>query len=204
MVNEKRFTYTTRLITDKKAYYKYYILDNETLLCTEQIVAILNAQNDYIDYVTKERNIAYNKLENYKEKILELQKENIELKKLKKYCAEWMGIKEENLSLRCGEMSEKQLKEEKLDCKKKYLYEYSMFWECNDGCKCQILEDDVVDLLNEQQDIIQQKDNQIKQLNLAIDDLLTYTSCDEIKKQNEILRKKYLKIPKGIRDVWKE
>lgn len=204
MVNEKRFTYTTRLITDKKAYYKYYILDNETLLCTEQIVAILNAQNDYIDYVTKERNIAYNKLENYKEKILELQKENIELKKLKKYCAEWMGIKEENLSLRCGEMSEKQLKEEKLDCKKKYLYEYSMFWECNDGCKCQILEDDVVDLLNEQQDIIQQKDNQIKQLNLAIDDLLTYTSCDEIKKQNEILRKEYLKIPKGIRDVWKE
>lgn len=179
-------------------------MDNETLLCTEQIVAILNAQNDYIDYVTKERNIAYNKLENYKEKILELQKENIELKKLKKYCAEWMGVKEENLSLRCGEMSEKQLKEEKLDCKKKYLYEYSMFWECNDGYKCQILEDDVVDLLNKQQDIIQQKDNQIKQLNLAIDDLLTYTSCDEIKKQNEILRKKYLKIPKGIRDVWKE
>ena len=39
--------------------------------------------------------------------------------------------------------------EEKLDCKKKYLYEYSMFWECNDGCKSQILEDDVVDLLNE-------------------------------------------------------
>lgn len=38
-----------------------------------------------------------------------------------------------------------------LECKKKYLYEYSMFFECNDGSKCQILEDDVVRLLNEQQ-----------------------------------------------------
>ena len=42
-----------------------------------------------------------------------------------------------------------------LECKKKYLYEYTMFWECNDGCKCQILEDDVVDLLNEQEQKIQ-------------------------------------------------
>lgn len=32
-----------------------------------------------------------------------------------------------------------------------------MFWKCNDGCKCQILEDDVVDLLNEQ-------DRKIKEL----------------------------------------
>jgi len=38
---------------------------------------------------------------------------------------------------------------EELECKKKYLYEYSMFWECNDGSKCQILEEDVCDLLNE-------------------------------------------------------
>ena len=38
---------------------------------------------------------------------------------------------------------------EELECKKKYLYEHSMFWECNDGSKCQILEDDVCDLLNE-------------------------------------------------------
>lgn len=38
---------------------------------------------------------------------------------------------------------------EELECKKKYLYEYGMFWECNDGSKCQILEDDVCDLLNE-------------------------------------------------------
>ena len=37
---------------------------------------------------------------------------------------------------------------EELECKKKYLYEYSMFWECNDGSKCQILEDDVCNLLN--------------------------------------------------------
>ena len=40
---------------------------------------------------------------------------------------------------------------EELECEKKYLYEYSMFWECNDGSKCQILEDDVCELLNEQQ-----------------------------------------------------
>ena len=39
---------------------------------------------------------------------------------------------------------------EELECKNKYLYEHSMFWECNDGFKSQILEDDVVDLLNEQ------------------------------------------------------
>ena len=62
-MNEKRFTYTTRIISDKKAYYKDYILDKETLLNTEQIVAILNAQDDYINYVTKERNIACNKLD---------------------------------------------------------------------------------------------------------------------------------------------
>ena len=68
-MSKKRYTYTTRLITDKKVYCKYYILDNETLLNTEQIVTILNVQNDYIDYVTKERNLAYSKLE-------ELEKEN--------------------------------------------------------------------------------------------------------------------------------
>lgn len=38
---------------------------------------------------------------------------------------------------------------EELECKKKYLYEHSMFWECKDGSKCQILEEDVCDLLNE-------------------------------------------------------
>ena len=45
---------------------------------------------------------------------------------------------------------------EELECEKKYLYEYSMFWECNDGSKCQILEDDVVRLLNEQQELIEE------------------------------------------------
>ena len=51
-------------------------MDNETLLNIEQAVGILNAQNDYIDYMTKERNLAYSELDNYKEKILELEKEN--------------------------------------------------------------------------------------------------------------------------------
>ena len=65
-------------------------------------------------------------------------------------------------------MSEKQFTDvaetprEELECEKKYLYEYGMFWECNDGSKCQILEDDVCDLLNEQQATIQQKDKQLE------------------------------------------
>ena len=63
-MSEKRFTYTTRIITDKKAYSKDYILDKETLLHTEQIVAILNQQDEYINYVTKERNLACNQLDN--------------------------------------------------------------------------------------------------------------------------------------------
>ena len=40
----------------------------------------------------------------------------------------------------------------------------------------------IVDRLNEQQDTIEQ-------LHLAIDDLLSHTSCEEIKKENEQLRK---------------
>ena len=42
---------------------------------------------------------------------------------------------------------------------------------------------EVVDCLNEQQ-------TTIDQLNLTIDDLLSHTSCDEIKKENEQLRQK--------------
>lgn len=42
--------------------------------------------------------------------------------------------------------------------------------------------EDVVQKLNEQQDTIEQ-------LHLAIDDLLSHTSCEEIKKENEQLRK---------------
>lgn len=67
-------------------------------------------------------------------------------------------------------MSEKQFTDvaetprEELECKKKYLYEYSMFWECNDGSKCQILEDDVVRLLNEQQATIEEQNKLIEKL----------------------------------------
>lgn len=53
-------------------------------------------------------------------------------------------------------------------CEKRYSYEYSMFWECNEGCKCQILEDDVVDLLNEQQTIInklREENKKLKEIN---------------------------------------
>lgn len=57
---------------------------------------------------------------------------------------------------------------EELECKKKYLYEHSMFWECNDGFKSQILEDDVVDLLNEQQNTIKQLQGKVKRLNAFI------------------------------------
>ena len=53
---------------------------------------------------------------------------------------------------------------EELECKKKYLYEHSMFWECNDGWKCQIVEDDVAGLLNTQQATIKSKDKQLERL----------------------------------------
>ena len=43
--------------------------------------------------------------------------------------------------------------------------------------------------IREQQSIITKLNNQIEQLNLAIDDLLTYMSCDGIKKQNEQLQR---------------
>lgn len=43
--------------------------------------------------------------------------------------------------------------------------------------------------LNEQQAIITELNKQIEQLNLAIDDLLSHTNYDEIKKENEQLRK---------------
>ena len=45
------------------------------------------------------------------------------------------------------------------------------------------------DKLNEQQAIITELNKQIEQLNLVIDDLLSHTSCEEIKKENEQLRK---------------
>ena len=43
--------------------------------------------------------------------------------------------------------------------------------------------------IDEQQDIITEFNKQIEQLHLAIDDLLSHTSCEEIKKENEQLRK---------------
>ena len=49
--------------------------------------------------------------------------------------------------------------------------------------------EDVIHKLNEQQAIITGLNKQIEQLHLAIDDLLSHTSCDEIKKENEQLRK---------------
>ena len=80
-------------------------------------------------------------------------------------------------------MSEKQLGkvEEKLDCKKKYLYEYSMFWECDDGSKCQILEDDVCDLLNR----LSKENKQLKEENIKLKKLRKY--CAEwigVKEEN--------------------
>ena len=46
---------------------------------------------------------------------------------------------------------------------------------------------EVAPILNEQQDTISELNKQIEQLNLAIDDLLTHISCDEIKKENKQL-----------------
>ena len=80
---------------------------------------------------------------------------------------------------------------EELECKKKYLYEHSMFWECNDGFKSQILEDDVVDLLNEQQTIInklREENKKLKEINKdkEQDVLHLYKKNDKLK---EIIKK---------------
>jgi len=83
---------------------------------------------------------------------------------------------------------------EELECKKKYLYEYSMFFECNDGWKCQILEDDVCDLLNK-------FSSEIEELNISIslfeDDIATkdkkigeqQATINKLKEENEQLKK---------------
>lgn len=65
-------------------------------------------------------------------------------------------------------------------CEKRYSYEYSMFWECNDGSKCQILEDDVVDLLNEQR-------LKIRLLEKENEDL------QEVNKENQLLHEENVK-----------
>ena len=75
--------------------------------------------------------------------------------------------------------------------------EKRFIWKCDDE-NCQIYDTkkkkvyfnvEVVDLLNEQQVIIIELNKQIEQLNFAIDDLLSHTNYDEIKKENEQLRK---------------
>ena len=69
--------------------------------------------------------------------------------------------------------------------------------------------EDVVKKLNEQQATITELNKQIEQLNLAIDDLLSHTSCDKIKKENEQLRKELndcekfrYTVFKRIREIW--
>lgn len=102
-MSEKRFTYTTRIITDKKGYCKDYIWDDGTVLNTEQIVRILNAQADYIDYVTKERNLACNKLDKLNDENKTLKKENEWLRK------ELKGLNKKYIAF--SEATDKRLKE---------------------------------------------------------------------------------------------
>ena len=88
---------------------------------------------------------------------------------------------------------------EELECKKKYLYEYSMFWECNNGSKCQILEEDVCEKLNEQQATIQSLK---EELELTANTKLY--SRRKLEEENEQMKKQLEKIPKTIRKVWLE
>ena len=76
---------------------------------------------------------------------------------------------------------------EELECKKKYLYKYSMFWECNDGSKCQILEDDVADLLNEQDEEIKELKKENEQLKSDI--MLIEKNADRHYEENKQLKK---------------
>ena len=102
-MSEKRFIYTTRIITDKKGCCKDYIWDKGTLLHTGQVVAILNAQADYIDYVTKERNLACNKLDKLNDENKTLKKENEWLRK------ELKGLNKKYIAF--SEATDKRLKE---------------------------------------------------------------------------------------------
>ena len=54
--------------------------------------------------------------------------------------------------------------------------------------------EDVIHKLNEQQAIITGLNKQIEQLHLAIDDLFSHTSCDEIKKENKKLKEENEKL----------
>ena len=76
------------------------------------------------------------------------------------------------------------------------------FEKWND-CSCKVKDnqedtllnwEDVIHKLNEQQAIITGLNKQIEQLHLAIDDLLSHTSCDEIKKENKKLKEENEKL----------
>ena len=82
---------------------------------------------------------------------------------------------------------------EELKCRKKYLYEHSMFFECNDGSKCQILEEDVCDLLNElviKCNHLEKENEQLKQSNDRFADTVAkqVSLLIELRKENEKLR----------------
>lgn len=94
---------------------------------------------------------------------------------------------------------------EELECEKRYLYEYSMFWECNEGSKCQILEDDVCDLLNEQQANIKDLNFMINFQEKEIDSLKALLKEKEaLTEENEELKRQLDKIPPKIKEVWLE
>ena len=82
---------------------------------------------------------------------------------------------------------------EELKCRKKYLYEHSMFFECNDGSKCQILEEDVCDLLNElviKCNHLEKENEQLKQSNDRFADTVAkqVSLLIELRKENEQLK----------------
>ena len=61
------------------------------------------------------------------------------------------------------------------------------------GRKLQMYE--IIDLLNEQDDLLNEQDEKINELK---------KENERLNNEIELLRNDYLKIPKGIRDVWKE
>ena len=86
---------------------------------------------------------------------------------------------------------------EELECKKKYLYEHSMFWECKYHSKNQILEEDVCDLLNK-------FSSEIEELNISIalfeDDIATKDKKIE-EQQSTLTKLKELNDDKGKRII---
>ncbi|WP_405286506.1 hypothetical protein [Methanobrevibacter sp.] len=94
----------------------------------------------------------------------------------------------------------KQTPEEELDYPNKYMYEEGILWECNDGCRFELLGDTVARLLNEQHDTI----HELKEL---LHTILTQIDIENINTLNEVFSARIMFTQnefKMIKEIWNE